>query len=107
MRSRSHGAAATYARPHRSRIERSRGKLGTIGKVVKACWRDCSDDSRATAAKRYFGEENLADRVLYARNGAGLASFGVGGAAVDRHSWPVGDRTRSKLGGSDDDNRQR
>jgi hypothetical protein len=73
VRSRSrNGAARTCARPHRSRIERSRGLFGAMGIVATACWRDCSDDSRTTAAKRCFGEEALADRVLNARSRSGL-----------------------------------
>ena len=45
---------------------------GAMGKVARACWRDCSDDSRVTAAKGCFGEEEAADWVLSARHGSGL-----------------------------------
>jgi hypothetical protein len=54
-------------------------------------------------------EQPAAEREIVAALAVGelLAGLGVGIAAVDRHSWLVGDRTRSKLRGSDDENRQR
>lgn len=48
------------------------GCFGALGKVATAWWRDCSDDGRAIDAKRCFGKEDLADRVLSARNRSGL-----------------------------------
>jgi hypothetical protein len=49
-------------------LNESAGCFGAMGKAATACWRDCSDDGRAIGAKRRFGEEDLAERVLNANN---------------------------------------
>src|SRR5437899_5717199 len=53
-------------------LNEAAGCFGAMGKVATARWRDCTDDGRATAAKRCLGEEELADRVLNVRNRSGL-----------------------------------
>ena len=80
-----------------------------MGIVATACWRGYSDDSCLTNAKRCFGKDDLADRELGAGSISGLfvESSGVGIEAVDRHSGAGGDRLRSKLGGGDDEYRER
>ncbi|HEX5232449.1 MAG TPA: hypothetical protein VFW56_09445 [Bradyrhizobium sp.] len=90
-------------------LNEAAGCFDAMGKVARAWWRDCSDGGRAIDAKRCFGKDDPADRVLGARSTSGLCvdGSGAGIAAIDRHSWPSGDGTRGKLGGGEDENRQR
>src|SRR5207302_4141138 len=62
------GAFPARSRRKRTKLNEAAGCFGAMGKVATACWRDCSDDGRATDARCCFGKGDLADRVLSARN---------------------------------------